>query len=206
MSKSAMKVVVTLVAAAVGFGAMQFFIRSNHEHQSISDVTDQINQAKADALKKNPNMSPVDAEHEAGNKVAAAAINSATPGDKRVTAASTFYGFYLLNVRARAEFCQQQGVDIHAFTDVFAHSNAQYQAVAQPLLTANNMSEDKLYDMFKQQLTTAVDNDMKDVASANKTNAKGACKVFVTHAAEINDQLQFAKNLPAAYQALMTAG
>lgn len=206
MSNPALKVVVVLVAAAIGFGVMQFGIHKYREKESVAAATDQLNQAKADALKNNPNLSASDALQQAGAKMATNAINSAPPDQKRLTAASSFYGFYLINVRTRAEYCQQQGVDIHAFTDAFTASNAKILAVAQPLIEANNMTVDKLYDMFKPQLNSAIDTDMKDVAAANKTDAKGACKAFVAHATEINERLQFAKNLPEAYQALMTAG
>ena len=204
---SALKVVVGIVAAIVAFMVVDIGFQKYREHAATHELDEKLAQLKADAARNNPNVPTSEAIKQEAIADAGRLLKDAPDEEKRrQTAASTFFGFYLVNMRSRAEYCQDQGVDIQPFTDLFARNHANVLAAARPILATTGYDEDKMYAMLKSQLRQMTEIDMKDIATGSKTDAKGACQLIVTNAEVVADRLQLAKVQPAVYRALMPGG
>jgi hypothetical protein len=65
---------------------------------------------------------------------------AASADERSFKAAQFFMGFYWVNVRARAEFCQKQGVDISPFVTEFSRLHRPQYDRATSLLQAKGLS------------------------------------------------------------------
>lgn len=207
MSNGVAKVLVTVVAAAIGFAAAQYGWQKYKDHLVQQSVQDENDKLRAIAAKDNPNAPTSEAMKQAAIKDSANTLNnSASDADKRNNAAGTFFGFYMMNARARPEYCKNLGVDIHAFTDPFIGNHAKLMDASRPVMEKDGLDENKLYEMLKPQIASALDQDMKDIANSAHTDIKGACQLMADRGSEIAGKMQFSATFPEAYKVLMPAG
>lgn len=207
MSNGVAKIAVTVAAAAIGFAAAQYGWHKYQDHLVTQGVNDKLDQLKSEAARDNPNAPTSTAMQQAALRDSTNAVNNAKDDDtKRATAASTFFGFYLINARSRPEFCKEQGVDIQAFTGPFDSHHAKLREASLPIMAATGYDEDKLYNMLKPQLRSMLEQDMKDIATSAHTDAKGACQLLADRGADVADKLQFDKMQPTVYQVLIPGG
>ncbi|HEX7644226.1 MAG TPA: hypothetical protein VF472_18630 [Burkholderiaceae bacterium] len=207
MSNGVGKVVVTIVAAAIGFAAAKYGWHKYQDHLAKQGADDKIAQLRAEAAKDSPNAPTSMGMQQAAIRDAANAVNSAADDQaRRSAAASTFFGFYLINSRSRPEFCKEQGVDITAFTSPFESHHARLLEVSRPIMVSAGYDEEKLYGMLKPQLRSMLEQDMKDIATSAHTDAKGACELLASVGANVADKLQFDKMQPTVYHVLLPGG
>ena len=207
------KIIVFVAVALVAGALIHFGLDKYNAHREkvrdkamVNAVDKKTAEIKANAAKNYPNEPDAIAyQKEAAAEAGSAIQNAGSAEGRRNTAVGAFYGFYLVNVRSRVDYCIRQGVNIDAFTTPSKSNNAPVLAVAAPLLTTMGMDQDKLYATLKTQISDMVETDMKGIAANSKTDAKGACQLMATNGGAIAEQMRFSKMLPEAYQVLMGA-
>lgn len=125
------------------------------------------------------------------------------PEDKRAFAAGTFMGFYLVNVRARAELCDSFGVSITDFTTKFANAHSAEYAVANTSVIEQGTNIDQLYTSLKPELMKVVTQDTLDIGNMIHADSRGACAFIEEHSDNVVKEMMFSKSQPALYKALM---
>jgi hypothetical protein len=199
------KVLLVIVAALIGFTAINRVIHQYRDRAIASAADAKFAQLKANAAKNSPGTpEAVAVEKEASAEIGNLMSSTTDEAKRRQNAVGVFYGFYFVNVRSRVDYCNEQGVSIQPFIDLFTQNHAKVRDMAKPILEKNGENEEKLYAAIKTQLRGMTDTDMAYIASSNKTDAKGACQIIATRAETIADKMQLSKMQPAVYRALMT--
>lgn len=165
----------------------------------------EYNRIEREALAKyaGPGTSNADAmsryaKEQAAQKVAAAA----TADERAFTAAQVFLGFYLMNSRARVEFCRAQQVDISPFATDFAKLHQpQYERTA-GLFRAKGVSIEDAWSTTRGTMMRAAETDMRAIAGTGGTLA-AACQQFASHPGGFVAELDFARHQPDVQRALM---
>lgn len=181
------------------------------QKQQIARGVEQA-KAKIDALREkatreHPNEDPVTALQTVAAEEATKRINGLSGANKVASAASSFLGFYLMNVKGREEYCSQFAVDLSRWVAAFQSANAapylKARAVYESYRYPISKAEETLYTSLHLEIMKFVEEDMNSVAHANGVPTKGACELLNSHADEIASNIQFSKVLPVANGALM---
>jgi hypothetical protein len=114
-------------------------------------------------------------------------------------------GFYLVNTRERSLYCKEQGVDIQPFVTAFQQAHQPELAKAKSQLAKVGITEDQLYDLTRKQLREVIAQDMKDLATAGKSDVAGACQTVASNGETLAKELHISKSQPAVYQTLNSA-
>jgi hypothetical protein len=133
---------------------------------------------------------------------------AAQSGPQRAgTAADNFWGFYLVNTRARLDYCAAKGVDIGPFVRAFADYHAAEVAIATDIYRASpeRPPVEKLYDMIKPDLEATVAQDQADMATNLNVTRKEACEFLNKNTYAMLAEVNLKKMQPAVYAALHAA-
>ena len=130
-----------------------------------------------------------------------------TGAEKAGTAADNFWGFYLINTRARLEYCAGKGVDIGPFVRAFEDYHAPEVAIAKDIYRASpeRPPVDKLYEMIKADVEATVAQDQADMAANLHASQKEACAFLVKNTDAMLAEVNLKKMQPAVYAALHDA-
>jgi hypothetical protein len=116
--------------------------------------------------------------------------------ERQQVAKSTFMGFYLGNVRVRPKYCEQLGVPIPAYVQVFTQAHQPYlDAITR--MGGVQEAESRVYDAVIPKLSEALPIAMQRMAEENKVTQHRLCEVFQQKAQEVvNSGFLFSKVLP----------
>src|SRR5262249_13416757 len=117
-------------------------------------------------------------------------------------AAQIFIGYYLVNTRARVEYCQERNVDLTRFAEEFGrlHREPYERAVAE--LKAKGLSVDKVWSVTKGAMSRAITIDMVG-AGIQYAGMPNACEEVAKRAKYFARKLELRERQPDVYQALM---
>ena len=144
----------------------------------------------------------VEGEGGAGTTAARLAAED-DPARRRVIAAGSFMGVYLLTTRERPAYCRERGVDLEPFLAVYREDNAAVLEAARAALAAASVSEDQLRERLEPRLDALVIADMEEVARAHGVTTAEACRAIADEPEAIAAQLHASRLQPAVYRVLM---
>ena len=102
------------------------------------------------------------------NDVISRELASAKPEERGFRAAQIFIGFYLVNTRARADYCAQYKIDIANFVAELERVEAAQYARAAGLLGAKGIRVDELWERAQGMMKNAVSQDMAELGRAGQ--------------------------------------
>jgi hypothetical protein len=199
------KYIIPIISFAAAFFAVKYGMDYYREYSAVNSANAEIEAIRENAQKNNPDEPEVLAVQKAAIKIVEEKINSkGTQKEKVQTAAGTFLGFYLVNYRQRAEYCQNQGVDIAPFKTAFKNSHKNEYAIAVKAISASPSDVDKLYKMLKPQLVTVIEQDMEFIASENGVSIGEACKLISENADILVPDMHISVMQPAVHSVLVS--
>lgn len=171
---------------------------------SSTSIEGKFEEMKREAKAAHPNKPTAIALSElAPTQTARELANTSNPELRAAKAASIFMGFYLVNVRARLEYCRQKGVDISGFSASFASAWRPAHAKALEVLARSGIDEEKLWRETRGVLMNSVAIDMSSIGYVR--GYKSACDVVNAKAQFIIDNLDINKKAPEAMRILMSS-
>ena len=194
-------IVAVTIAKAVLFGiALQM---SPTLEQALSRVVQNI---ESDAHKNHPDLPYTKANYaEAQTKADAFFKGNRSDYQKVQFAVDEFFGFYLINVRARSAYCDGLGVPIPHFVSAFIAANKDAYVVARPILIREGMTEDVFYNQIGPTLSDVLRKNIEDAARIDKTTTTRECEGIEANPDLIIPRLTFSKIQPAALKSLVDA-
>jgi hypothetical protein len=208
--KSTAKKLLNLIAAVTAFLVFYFVVQyAKQDWQTKSAVEKAevtLEKLKEDAIKKRPDIHPVEAFREEAIEKVSSNLASKTGDAKLNAAADTYWGFYFINTRSRSDFCNSHGVDISNFSKVFAEMHKNETLKAKLIYSKlSKISEEQLYEKLKPLFLKTVTEDMQAIATQQKISLSQACQVFDEYAKEVVPEMLLSKTQPALSNALMAA-
>ena len=201
-TKKALSVAVFVVA----FLGVKYGVQSYRNYQAGANTEKFMNQLQTDAVQKHPDVSASEALAQEVTALAAQKLASEGDAAKRAsTAADMFWGFYFINVRARPEFCREQGIDIGRFVEAFETGHVNELAKARSIYARSSVDENTIYAGIKPHLRKSIVQDMNDIAAANKVTVREACQLVADNADTLAAEMHLSKAQPAIFQALSAA-
>jgi hypothetical protein len=161
---------------------------------------------RAEAVGKHPEMSESMAMRAAAVERAEREI--ATPQSTESlagNAAGNFVGFYLVNTRTRADYCQARGVDLSPFVARFSSVHAPEWAKAQTLLRRRGMDAEQVWPQLKPTMDKLIEQGMRDTAASAQTDETGVCRYMAEHPELVVPTLTYSTVSPTLERALMSA-
>lgn len=199
----AAKMLLTVVAFVVAFAAVQYGLEKYREQKAVSKAEESLQRLKSEGAKNHPNLPTSEAMQQEAISMTSAKLNAESDKTRRLqTAASNFFGFFLVNTRQRPEYCREHGVDIAPFVSAFEQGHRKELAKARAALSGTQVDDDKLYAMLKPQFRQIIDQDMKDIAAANNASIKQACELIATNGQALAQAMHLSKIQPAVYGVL----
>ena len=199
-----MKKLIPIIAFAAAFYAAKYFMVNTDKDAAFISAHAELDAIRADVRKNNPDEPEVLAVHEAASKKMAESINSkGTTEEKQRTAAGSFLGYYLVNYRQRAEYCNDLGVDIKSFISAFKDLHKDEYTVAVKAVAATPEIIDELYAGLQSQFVTVIEQDMAYIAKVNDVSLAETCRLIADHADVLVPDMHISLTQPVVYQALM---
>lgn len=90
--------------------------------------------------------------------------SAGTQLEKSNDAADMFFGYYWLNTRSRAAYCQEQGIDISVFTTSFADAHSSEHMRASEIYKNAGVDEETIWSPIKQTSYKMAADIMQDIA------------------------------------------
>ena len=194
-----------ILAFIIAFLAVKYGMQVYREHQAVAKVEQSISQMQTEAAQKHPDVPASIALQQVAIEQAYKKMASETDVQKRASsAADMFWGFYFINVRERPEFCREQDTDIQPFVKAFENGHIKELAQAKTIYARSSVDENKLYALLKSQFRKMIQQDMNDIATANKVTLKEACQLISENGESLAKEMHLSKAQPAVYQALFS--
>jgi hypothetical protein len=178
--------------------------KASQKRKFRDEVETATNEVKKEAAEKYPNLPLSDAIQIVADEKSQQDIESKTGKEKRVAAASAFFGFYLANGRGYVEFCKLQGSDLQPYMQAFEDVHAKELARARDAIRGSQIKEDDLYDILKDTFTTSANKEVTDFATNQNISLKESCDLFSRNADKWAKDRHISNVLPYVYTALMS--
>jgi hypothetical protein len=123
---------------------------------------------------------------------------------KRKAAADTFFGFYLVNVRTRMEYCRDLGIDVLSFSNLFKETYKKEYSIAKKLREYSLSDIDNLYSSIQPVVMKVIKQDMESLAAGNGMSISESCQLLVDEASQIIYSMHMSTSNPAVYSVLMS--
>jgi len=160
---------------------------------------------KEEAKKEYPNETEIVAMKEIAVRRAEENMNTQSSfEEKRKTAADTFFGFYLFNVRARMEYCRNLNVDISSFSNLFKETYKKEYLVAKKVRGYSLLDINNLYGNIQPVMKKLIKKDMESLAAGNRVSLSESCQLLVDEAPQIISSMHISVSNPAVYSVLMS--
>lgn len=184
--------------------------REKSLQKAAETLNKEFDEMRARAAKEQPDRPPsyvvADEMLKKGEAKLAAAT---TPAKKADVAADQFIGFYFVNTKTRAAYCNTLGVDITSFVKAFAEDHAGFYQKSRQIHNRDPHGADQIeagvYKMIEPQMQQFVAEDMKEAAKQNNVTEKRICEVFAENAREIAKEFALSAVNPTLYKAMMEA-
>lgn len=118
-------------------------------------------------------------------------------------AAGNFLGYYLVNSRARVEFCNGQGVDISNFAQALKDTHESELAKATAVMKESAVVVESLYEESAAVFADMIKQAMVDEAAQLGSDEKAVCEVYANDPENVVNMMRFENVMPDAYQQLM---
>jgi hypothetical protein len=128
---------------------------------------------------------------------------TASPEERRLKAAQIFIGYYLINTRGRAEYCQERGVDVSAFVDEFARLHRPQYDRAAALLEAKRVTVEKIWSITRGAMERPLKHDMGSYGPPPRPGQPSACEELAKRAKFFARKLDLRERQPDVHSALM---
>lgn len=180
--------------------------------QKISENTTQLIQSEINKAKnqtKDGNTIFGTMQDNFQRDIDAKIANETDVKKKIVTAASTLYGAYLLNVKARPLYCDKFGVKIDAFVREYKKVNdSVYRAIYQIeskhfAVSKTPFDEDKLFEIIKDSNLKIAELDTQEMATQFKTTEKDICFALNANAVEVAKEMDLKVTQPKLTQLVL---
>ncbi|MFV2055064.1 MAG: hypothetical protein ACC707_01300 [Thiohalomonadales bacterium] len=199
------KIIISAISFVAAFFAVPYGMDYYREYSAVASANAEIEAIREEVRINNPDEPEVLAVQQAAIVKVGENINSKGSKKERIqTAASSFMGYYLVNYRQRAEYCQEQGVDITPFINAFKEAHKREYAVAVKAISAKPSDLDKLFNILKPQLAKVIEQDMEFIASKNGVSLAGACQLISDNAAVLVTEVHISVMQPVVYNTLMS--
>jgi hypothetical protein len=216
-----MKKTFTIIASVVAF-ALAFYVvkelRKIYANQksltAASENTEKImNEALNDAKEKaTEDKSAMEIlKDESKKKFQKNMASDKSDEDKLADVASNFYGYYLINVEARKEYCEKIDTPITKFVMEFKDKNKinfeKSTTILEKDFSKNNykFSYKMMNDLMAKSLSPILNQDMQDIKNKLKISDKEACQIFNDRAIQIVESLAYEKQNKIGFEMLSNA-
>lgn len=206
--------VLAFIAAYIGVQE----IKKHFEFQKALEVASLETEKKAITELKNANEKTVDGQgvmqllKDDSNKKFAEDIKlSKSDWEKTSASASNFYGYYLMNVEGRKEYCEKNNVSISYFVKTFSDANQSYFYAATKILEKdfqkNNakFSYQTMKELIGGTLKPLVAQDMLEIKKQLNLNDVQTCELFNEKAKEFVNALTYEKQNKVASDLLLNS-
>jgi hypothetical protein len=200
--KSAGIALISALGLVAGIVAYQALKPEPLRPPTSADVKTQIDELKAEAARAHPGMAQSDAMKEVAVRQARESLSKGDALSKSRTAAGIFFGAYIMNTRARPEYCRQRGVDLRPFVAAYEEVHRAELTRARAIFTEAGMNPETLAPTLQTQFVGMVEQDMKDFAAGAQVPLENTCKLFNENAKLIAQAIELP---PEVRQALMSA-
>jgi hypothetical protein len=129
-------------------------------------------------------------------------LAAAPEAERAFKAAQIFIGYYLVNTRARVEFCAERHVDLGKFADEFARLHAAQYERAVALLTARGLKVEQIWSITRTAMSRAITHDMGGFTAPGIHSPK-ACEEVARQARYFARKLDLKTRQPEVQRALM---
>jgi hypothetical protein len=197
-----------LIAGAAGITGLQYVFTSavsNVVNSPSAKAEGEVAKMERDALKKYPGKPRTEGLAYIAAERATQELNSAAdPKERAFKAAQIFFGFYLVNTRARPAFCQKEGVDISEFVRLFAQDYKTEYTLAVDIVRRRGITEDKIYRPISGALERMIETEMFGLRNYRYSN-KQVCETFAQRAPFYVNQIDLRRRQPDVIRALYPA-
>jgi hypothetical protein len=198
------KKIVSMLVFVAALLAVRYAFDAYREHAAMNEASNTLEQIKSDAAREHPELPASVAMQQEAVAMTSERLDNESDAEKKLTlAAGNFFGFYLINVRERADYCRNNGVDIAPFVSTFQMLHVVELERARDIIAGTDATEEKIYTVIQPQLGPLIEQDMHDIAKHYNLTIKEACELFVTKGDVIANNMQLSKIQPAVYQVLM---
>lgn len=182
---------------------VQFGANKYNETKATDAVEEMFTEIKNEADTFDPTISKSVALQTVAVKKSEELINSKnTLLEKQQAAFSTFMGFYLVNYRTRAEFCNNLGVDISTYTNEFKSIHSIELELAKELVFTTPDKIEKLYKALKPLAEKTVKQSITDAAKEQNIKPVGICKLIEENGVDVAQDTSVSNILPAVYETI----
>ncbi|MEK7888149.1 hypothetical protein AAB992_13595 [Burkholderia contaminans] len=211
VGKTARKIV-SIVAFFVAFMAVKALLGHNARedvlNRAAATADQKMQTLQTQAVQEHPDQALGDAMQQTVAKQAQSELSNKVGDAKADTAAGQFLGYYLVNIRARADYCKTQGVDISAFVEAFKRHNAVFYATSRTIHSRHGSPdelESTLYKHMRPAMERTIRVSMTDYATRNNASVADLCRGFAESPEEAAQELDLSRMIPAVAQALNEA-
>jgi hypothetical protein len=186
--------------------AIVFFIQKDFSPQNNYSVKE--NQTPT----KNYGMEPVQENNIAQETIqtiiekSPAQINESASFMDNYTAnlaADNFFGFYFANTRARKLFCDQQGIDISNYVNIFADKHIDQYIKARSIYEKSKADEERVWEEIKDAAMQKMPDAMQKMADHFGITIEQACQLYAENAEDLANRMHYSNSFPDAYLTLM---
>lgn len=196
-----------IAAFAITRVATQWYFESQRLHNEADSSRQMFNTLQAKAVAEHPDQPAPYALAEEAVKASGERLSGASGESKAQEAAGQFLGFYLVNVRARKEYCQRLGVDIAPFVEAFSAEHNDLYEKSRKIIARGPYSpsqvEEKLYNMMQPTIQTTIGDAMRTMGSEVHASEQQVCAAFNANGAKIADAFRLSTINPVLYRVML---
>ncbi|MFM0143511.1 hypothetical protein [Paraburkholderia sp. RL18-085-BIA-A] len=204
---------VGLICFIVAFGVVKTYRQHNADGEMTAQgkarATASMQAMQDEAAREHPEKPLGEAMRDAAISRSRATLAAETGAQKADEAAGQFLGYYLANVRARANYCRSQGVDITPFVEAFRQHNATFYEQSRVIHARGPYSADALEEMLYRQMGPAMEQAVRatteDAAARQNVSVVVVCQSLAASPVEAVDVLDLSRVHPALIQAMAAA-
>ena len=195
---------VGILVTAVAFYAVKYAVKEYREYRIVSQLDTTLTGLRERAKEDYPEDPLSVATQKMAQEKAAEILEGATTvRQKRISAATQFFGFYNINVQTRREFCANLGVNIDRYMGEFTRAHAEELARASEIYRNAGIDVERVWDMAKDSTRQFLVQDMQDASVASQLTLAETCQLFNEVAVELVAETHLSEASPLVYKALM---
>ena len=207
------KVLIWIASLAAGYFLVHEIKQRWSEQRSLDKAgaiaNKTFDELRDAAAKNHPDQSIAIAVQQEAIKRSEVELAKETGDNKSDAAAGQFLGFYLVNMRARSDYCKALGLDISPFTSAFERNHASLYIKSRLINSRGPFAPDRLEsEMYKQLLPTfekTIADEMRATASELKVTEADVCKLLSSNGEELAVSMQLSTVNPALSRAMIEA-
>jgi hypothetical protein len=216
-----MKKIFTIIASVVAFALAFYFVKELKQtyvnQKSLDDAAEKTEKFATDLLNDAKEKTTDDKtvteimKDESKKEFQKNMASDKSYEDKLVDAASNFYGYYLINVESRREYCEKNNTPITEFLIEFKEKNKINLEKSTKILEEKFRKDNYQFnyktmnDLVGKSLSPLLNQDMQDIKNKLKMNDKEACQLFNDRAIQIVESIAYEKQNKIGYEMLSNA-